>query len=81
MYIPTVFTTNARLISSHQDARTQVFFGPVKSNNGGRSRRNSVAEGQIERETFLGRIHEATKLISIHCFQGITGGHFLHRAR
>ena len=81
MYLPAIFSENARLTPISEDARNQVPFGKTKSNLRDQSRRKTEAGGHIQRAMFLGKVHEGTRTIGIHYFQGFTSGHFLQQKR
>lgn len=81
MYLPSIFSENARLTPLSEDARYQVPIGKVKSNLRDQSRRKTKTEEDIQRAAFLGKIHEGTQTIGIHYFHGFTSGYFLHQKR
>ena len=49
MYLPAIFSENARLTPISEDARNQVPFGKTKSNLRDQSRRKTEAEGHIQK--------------------------------
>ena len=81
MYLPTVLNENARLIPLSKDVRKQGLFARVKSNLRSKSREMTKAEEQAQGEIFISKLHESTQTIGIQSFQGVTGGHLLHRKR